>query len=56
MDNKKEYLILLDNGHGSNTIGKCSPDKKLKELGYNPHILVPEDNDIPLNTRVKRAN
>lgn len=73
MDNKKEYLILLDNGHGSNTMGKCSPDKKLKEysytreivqriyeklkeLGYNPHILVPENNDIPLNTRVKRAN
>ena len=28
----------------------------LKELGYNPYILVPEQNDIPLNTRVKRAN
>lgn len=73
MNNKKEHIILLDNGHGEETSGKCSPDKKLKEYeyareivqriysklkekGYNPYILVPETKDIPLNTRVKRAN
>lgn len=73
MDNKQEYLILLDNGHGLGVKGKYSPDGKLKEYlytreivqkiyaelkkkGYNPHILVPETNDIPLSTRVKRAN
>ena len=73
MDNKKDYIILLDNGHGKNVIGKQSPDGSLKEyaytrdivqqiysslkdLGYNPYILVPETNDIPLSTRVKRAN
>lgn len=73
MSNKKDYLILLDNGHGQETKGKQSPDGNLKEyaytreivkriydsllnLGYNPHILVPEKEDIPLNNRVKRAN
>lgn len=73
MGNKKDYIILLDNGHGENTPGKQSPDGSLKEyaytrdivqqiysslkdLGYNPYILVPETNDIPLSTRVKRAN
>lgn len=73
MSNKKDYIILLDNGHGENTPGKQSPDGSLKEyayareivqriysslkdLGYNPYILVPETNDIPLSTRVKRAN
>ena len=73
MGNKKDYIILLDNGHGKNVIGKQSPDGSLKEyaytreiiqriysslkdLGYNPYILVPETNDIPLSTRVKRAN
>ena len=73
MGNKKDYIILLDNGHGKNVIGKQSPDGSLKEyaytreivqriysslkdLGYNPYILVPEINDIPLSTRVKRAN
>lgn len=69
----KDTLILLDNGHGSNTKGKQSPDgrlkeyayareivkriyNKLKQLGYNPYILVPEDTDISLSTRVSRAN
>ena len=73
MSDKKDYIILLDNGHGKNVIGKQSPDGSLKEyaytreivqriysslkdLGYNPYILVPEINDIPLSTRVKRAN
>ncbi|MCM1223967.1 MAG: N-acetylmuramoyl-L-alanine amidase, partial [Lachnospiraceae bacterium] len=26
--------ILIDNGHGSNTLGKCSPDKKLLEYQW----------------------
>lgn len=73
MENKKNYILILDNGHGKNTPGKQSPDgtlheyeytrtvvrqiyDSLKNLGYNPHILVPEITDIPLNTRVKRVN
>ena len=24
-------IVLIDNGHGSDTPGKCSPDRKLKE-------------------------
>ena len=73
MSTKKQYIILLDGGHGENTPGKQSPDgllkeyaytreivkrvfNSLKELGYEPYILVPEINDISLSTRVKRAN
>ncbi len=26
--------ILIDNGHGVNTLGKCSPDKRLREYAY----------------------
>ena len=26
--------ILIDNGHGSNTKGKCSPDKRLREYAW----------------------
>ena len=73
MSNKKDYIILLDGGHGINTPGKQSPDgllkeyaytreivkrifNSLKELGYEPYILVPETDDISLSVRVKRAN
>lgn len=69
----KQYLCLLDAGHGCNTPGKCSPDKRLLEyqwaremvqriakklqaLGVPVHILVPEDADIKLNERTRRAN
>ena len=31
-------------------------EKGLKTLGIPCHILVPEDNDIPLRTRIQRAN
>lgn len=65
--------VILDNGHGVNTPGKCSPDKSLLEykwaremvdliirelskLGINAIKLVPEDTDISLKERVKRAN
>ena len=34
MKDNSNYIILLDNGHGLGTIGKCSPDKILKEYEY----------------------
>ena len=70
-------MIILDNGHGSDTPGKRSPvwedgaylqewkycraivqkiARDLKKAGIPYHILVPEDHDIPLRTRVQRAN
>lgn len=69
----KSIIILLDNGHGWQTPGKCSPDKTLLEykwareivdrlvieldkLGIKSIKLVPENDDIPLKERVKRAN
>lgn len=65
--------VILDNGHGVSTPGKCSPDrslleykwaremvdliiKELSKLGINTVKLVPEDTDISLKERVKRAN
>lgn len=30
--------ILIDNGHGENTPGKCSPDGRLKEWIYTREI------------------
>ena len=30
--------ILIDNGHGENTSGKCSPDGRLKEYAYTREI------------------
>ena len=30
--------VLIDNGHGSNTKGKCSPDGRLKEYAYAREI------------------
>ncbi len=80
MENKP--IILLDNGHGTDTKGKCSPDalKGLKDseyffrepvwcrevaqrtcdilqaLGHTAWLLVKEDNDVSLATRVARVN
>lgn len=65
--------ILIDNGHGVNTPGKCSPDKSFREYkwareiaqrivtelkanGYDAELVVPEDTDISLPERCKRAN
>ena len=65
--------ILIDNGHGNNTLGKRSPDGKFREYAYNREIakhivadlidrghdaelIVPEDNDISLEERVRRVN
>lgn len=67
------YIVLIDNGHGAETPGKCSPDGKLREyawtreiarrvcdklkaLGYDTRLLVPELNDVPLRERVRRVN
>lgn len=30
--------VLIDNGHGSNTPGKCSPDSRLREYAYTREI------------------
>lgn len=30
--------VLIDNGHGENTPGKCSPDRRLKEWAYTREI------------------
>ena len=66
-------IILIDNGHGAETPGKCSPDgrlreyawtreiarrvcDKLKALGYDARLLVPELNDVSLRERVRRVN
>lgn len=65
--------VILDNGHGSDTPGKRSPDGRLYEFEFNRdivcrmepllrlvlidyHILVPEQIDISLPERCKRAN
>lgn len=70
-------IVLLDNGHGKETAGKCSPvwsdgsqlfewefnrdivrriAEKLQADGVPYRVLVPEENDISLSERVKRAN
>ena len=65
-------IILIDNGHGINTPGKCSPDGRFKEYAwareiakmlynrlkdsYTTKLITPEDVDISLATRVKRVN
>lgn len=68
----KSYVII-DNGHGEDTAGKCSPDGRylewewtrkaarrlmteLKGRGIGCRLLVPEDHDVDLPTRCRRAN
>ena len=65
--------VLIDNGHGSNTLGKRSPDgrvqewkwnrevakkvfAKLKAKGIDAELIVPEDNDVAVATRVRKIN
>lgn len=71
------FTVILDNGHGVNTPGKCSPKKedgsrfkeykfarlivqslaqKLKVLGNDVFVVVPEQEDISLKKRVERIN
>lgn len=77
----EKYIVVLDNGHGFNSLGKGSPYAlnnvkpeifikeykiarelvkdiylKLKMAGISAKILVPEDYDVSLSERVKRAN
>lgn len=33
-------VVLIDNGHGYDTSGKCSPDKSVKEYQYNRDIAI----------------
>lgn len=64
---------LYDGGHGIGTLGKRSPDGKLREYkkarelvrdivarrraqGHDARILVPEDADVSLGERCRRAN
>lgn len=42
---KKNKIVILDNGHGINTPGKCSPDESLKEHKWNREFV---DKLIPL--------
>lgn len=34
----KNLLVIIDNGHGENTKGKCSPDKRLLEWDWTREI------------------
>lgn len=34
-----KVCVFLDNGHGNNTPGKCSPDKSIKEYSYVREIV-----------------
>lgn len=36
---KSKFVLLLDNGHGSNTPGKCSPDKRLREYSWARDVV-----------------
>ncbi len=38
--NFKDMKILIDNGHGNNTSGKCSPDNRLREYAWAREIAV----------------
>lgn len=71
-ETKNRQIVIVDNGHGSETAGKCSPDGRIKEwewtrraakavaarlgaAGIDAVLLVPEENDIPLRERCRRA-
>ena len=32
--NKQDFILILDNGHGADTPGKCSPDRTLREYAW----------------------
>lgn len=38
--------ILIDNGHGFNTAGKCSPDGSLREYAYTREIAIRVVNEL----------
>ena len=37
---QKSFIILIDNGHGVDTLGKCSPDMSLREFQYVREIAI----------------
>jgi N-acetylmuramoyl-L-alanine amidase len=39
-------IILIDNGHGADTKGKCSPDGKLREYKYARQIAVEVEKEL----------
>lgn len=41
MVNLKDMKILIDNGHGKTTPGKCSPDRSFFEWQFNREIAIP---------------
>ena len=50
----KKLCILLDNGHGSNTKGKCSPDKSILEYVWCREVVSTMYNELTnLNIPVK---
>lgn len=46
-------IVLIDNGHGSDTPGKCSPDQKLKE--YHKSREIARKLELELNLRMVEA-
>lgn len=46
-------IVLIDNGHGSDTLGKCSPDQKLKE--YLKSREIARKLELELNLRMVDA-
>ena len=45
----KNLLVILDNGHGENTKGKCSPDKRLLEWEWTREITCRLHNLLVMN-------
>lgn len=45
----KNLLVILDNGHGENTKGKCSPDKRLFEWEWAREIASRLHNVLVMN-------
>lgn len=44
----KDILVLIDNGHGVETPGKCSPDKRLREYRWARHFASMLDRRLTL--------
>lgn len=45
----KGKVVLIDNGHGNNTPGKCSPDKRLMEWKYTREIAEQVEKQLKLD-------
>ena len=45
----KKLVVILDNGHGENTKGKCSPDKRLLEWEWTREIACRLHNLLVIN-------